>query len=335
SKVRWMINPPYTTFGHSSMSEMKSLAEENRRLKKMYAEMSMQNEMLKEALGKKLVSPRRRKEMAVWAVQERHISVSLACRAFMISQTCYRYEAILSDENAEIADWLLRLTMCHKRWGFGLCFLHLRNVKGFGWNHKRVYRIYCELELNLRIKPRKRLKRNKPEALAVPELPNETWSMDFMSDQLSNGRSFRTFNVLDDYNREGLGIEVDLSLPALRVIRVLEQIIEWRGKPKTIRCDNGPEYISLVLQQWAEKRDIELVHIQPGKPQQNAYVERYNRTVRHEWLDMHEFDTIEDAQYTATTWLWTYNNERPNMAIGGITPAMKLAEATNLYHSTS
>lgn len=159
--------------------------------------------------------------------------------------------------------------------------------------------------------------------------------MDFMSDQLSNGRSFRTFNVLDDFNREGLGIEVDLSLPALRVIRVLEQIIEWRGKPKTIRCDNGPEYISFALRQWAEARDIELVDIQPGKPQQNAYVERYNRTVRHEWLDMHEFDTIEDAQYTATTWLWTYNNERPNMAIGGITPAMKLAEAANFKHSTS
>lgn len=282
-----------------------------------------------------MVSPKLRKEMAIWAVQERHISISMACRAFMISQTCYRYEAVLSDENALIADWLLRLTTCHKRWGFGLCFLYLRNVLGFGWNHKRVYRIYRELELNLRIKPRKRLKRNKPEALAVPVAPNETWSMDFMSDQLSNGRNFRTFNVLDDFNREGLGIEVDLSLPALRVIRVLEQIIEWRGKPKAIRCDNGPEYISFALRQWAEKRDIELVHIQPGKPQQNAYVERYNRTVRHEWLDMHEFDTIEEAQYTATTWLWTYNNERPNMAIGGITPAMKLADTANLYHSTS
>lgn len=282
-----------------------------------------------------MVAPRARKEMARWAVGKKNAGISLACRTFMISQTCYRYEAILSDENAEIAEWLLRLTECHKRWGFGLCFLYLRNVRGFKWNHKRVYRIYCELELNLRIKPRKRLKRDKPGALAVPERPNETWSMDFMSDQLSNGRNFRTFNVLDDFNREGLGIEADLSLPSLRVIRVLEQIIEWRGKPKRIRCDNGPEYISSTLRQWAEKRDIKLVHIQPGKPQQNAYVERYNRTVRHEWLDMHEFDTIEDAQYTATKWLWTYNNERPNMAINGMTPAMKLAEAINLKHSTS
>jgi putative transposase len=107
--------------------------------------------------------------------------------------------------------------------------LYLRNVKGFDWNHKRVYRIYRELELNLRIKPRKRLRRARPDPLSVPEAPNEVWSMDFMADQLKDGRSFRTFNVLDDFNREGLGIEVDLSLPSGRVIRALDQIIEWRG----------------------------------------------------------------------------------------------------------
>lgn len=144
--------------------------------------------------------------MARWAVDSKQISIRLACATFSISQTCYRYQPRLSDENAEIADWLLRLTDTHKRWGFGLCFLYLRNVKGFGWNHKRVYRIYRDLELNLRIRPRKRLKRARPDPLNVPEAPNEVWSMDFMADQLRNGRSFRTFNVLDDFNREGLGM---------------------------------------------------------------------------------------------------------------------------------
>ena len=115
----------------------------------------------------------------------------------------------------------------------------MRNVKGFGWNHKRVYRIYRELELNLRIKPKKRIVRERPEPLAVPEAVNESWSMDFMHDQLTDGRRFRLLNVIDDYNREGLGIEVDFSLPSPRVIRTLERIIEWRGKPKSIRCDNG------------------------------------------------------------------------------------------------
>lgn len=274
-----------------------------------------------------MVKPICRKAMAEWAVNNRHVSVRMACKAFGVSECCYRYQPTRSDENVKVAEWLLKLTDNHKRWGFGLCFLYLRNVKGFVWNHKRVYRIYRELELNLRIKPRRRLVRERPEALAVPDAPNAMWSMDFMSDQLSGGRYFRTFNVLDDFNREGLGIEVDLSLPAERVVRALEQIIEWRGKPQSLRCDNGPEYISERLQQWAKAKQITLSYIQPGNPQQNAYVERYNRTVRHEWLEMNAFNTIEEAQEEATRWLWTYNNERPNMAIGGITPAMKLSQS--------
>ena len=192
---------------------------------------------------------------------------------FGISETCYRYEAQLSSENQQIADWLLRLTTTHKRWGFGLCFLYLRNVKGFGWNHKRVYRIYRELELNLRIKPKRRLQRDYSGELDVPIAPNQVWSMDFMSDQLVSGKTFRTFNVIDDYNREGLGIEVDLSLPSLRVIRALEQIIQWRGKPAALCCDNGPEYLSQMLVDWASRYHITLLYIQPGKPTQNAYIE--------------------------------------------------------------
>ena len=274
-----------------------------------------------------MVKPSHRKEMAKRAVADRGFSIRLACQAFKISETCYRYQPQLNGDNQLIANWLLRLTTTNRTWGFGLCFLYLRNVKGFGYNHKRVYRIYRELELNLRIKPKRRLKRDAPEDLAVPRQINATWSMDFMHDALADGTSFRTFNVLDDYNREGLGIEVDRSLPTLRVIRTLERIIEWRGKPDAIRCDNGPEYISGQLMAWAKQRRITLQYIQPGKPQQNAYVERYNRTVRHEWLDQHLFESIRHAQETATEWLWRYNNERPNMAIGGITPIQKLEAA--------
>ena len=274
-----------------------------------------------------MVKPSQRREMAKEAVKKHAIPVSQACRIFEVSEVCYRYQRKLSDENAQIADWLIRLTQNQRNWGFGLCFLFLRNVKGFHWNHKRVYRIYRELELNLRIKPKKRIVREKPEPLAVPESINQVWSMDFMHDQLEDGRSFRLFNVIDDFNREGLAIDVDLSLPAERVKRSLDQIIEWRGKPKQIRCDNGPEYISHVLAEWAEQQRIELSFIQPGKPQQNAYVERFNRTVRYDWLGHYLFESIEEVQRHATHWLWTYNNERPNMGIGGITPKQKLALA--------
>lgn len=266
--------------------------------------------------------------MARQAVQQRGLSIRLACVAFNVSESCYRYQPRLRQphlrsENEEIAQWLIRLTRDNPRWGFGMCFQYLRNVMGFGWNHKRVYRIYRDLSLNLRIKPRRRIVRQAPEPLGQPEGPNEMWSMDFLHDQLADGRTIRVLNVMDDHNREVLGIEVDFSLPSQRVIRALDQIIEWRGKPQAIRCDNGPEYISQEIRIWASDNDIRLAHIQPGKPQQNAYVERCNRTVREEWLSQHQWDTLEAVQESATTWMWTYNHERPHMALGGVPPAWK------------
>ena len=155
-----------------------------------------------------------------------------------MSESCDRYEAKSNAENEQIANWLIRLTDNNRSWVFGLCYLYLRNVKHFTWNHKRIYRIYRELELNLRIKPRKRLVRDKPDALVVPLSINQVWSIDFMHDQLQDGRSIRLFNGIDDFNREALGVEVDFSLPSERVIRSLDQIIAWRGKPSIIRADN-------------------------------------------------------------------------------------------------
>lgn len=271
-----------------------------------------------------MVRPSERKQMAHKAIHTRGVSIRLACSMFSISETCYRYHSKRQDENEVLADWLIRLTSSQKNWGFKLCYLYLRNVKGFRWNHKRVYRIYRELELNLRIKPRKRIVREVPEALHVPKTPNTCWSMDFMHDQLDNGRKFRLFNVIDDFNRECLGIDVDFSLPSARIIRTLDQIIEWRGKPQMIRCDNGPEYISSTLKQWAKDRGIEICYIQPGNPQQNAYIERFNRTVRYDWLARCLFRSIDEVQIFAEQWIWHYNNERPNMALGGITPKQKL-----------
>jgi len=274
-----------------------------------------------------VVRPSRRREMAKKAVTERGVCIRVACQAFGISESCYRYERKLDAENAEVANWLMRLTDNHRSWGFGLCFLYLRNVKGFKWNHKRVYRVYKELELNLRIKPRKRLVREKPEALTVPQSVNQVWSMDFMHDQLEDGRTFRLLNVIDDFNREAIGMEVDFSLPSERVIRELQQIISWRGKPQVIRCDNGPEYVSAAIQSWASDTGIKLEYIQPGNPQQNAYVERFNRTVRYEWLSQYYWRDLAEVQDFATKWMWSYNHDRPNMALGGFTPKQRVAMA--------
>jgi putative transposase len=141
------------------------------------------------------------------------------------------------------------------------------------------------------------------------------------------------FNVIDDFNREAIGMEVDFSLPSERVIRELKQIIAWRGKPQVIRCadlgfcHNGPEYISGAIQNWAAEWCIRLENIQPGNPQQNAYVERFNRTVRYKWLSQSYWRDLAQVQDSATQWMWSYNHDRPNMALGGFTPKQRLAMA--------
>ena len=254
------------------------------------------------------------------------LSVRRLCNLFSISLVCWRYAPKNDAVNQELAAALRALAHQHKTWGFMLMFLYLRNVEKRPWNHKRVYRVYCELGLNLRIKPHARIERDKPLPLNPPDDPNTVWSMDFMHDNLTDGRAYRSLNILDDFNREFLSAEIDLSLPTTRVITALEHIIEWRGAPKVLRSDNGPEFISKEMSQWAESKGIILWFTQPGNPQQNAYIERFNRTMRYELLNAELFSSIEEVQERATAWQWLYNNKRPSMALNGITPAQKLAD---------
>jgi putative transposase len=227
-----------------------------------------------------VVRPSRRSEMAERAVKERAVSTRLACEMFRVSQSCYWYE---SKTNAENEQWLVRLTDNHRTWGFGLCFLYLRNVKRFGWKHKRVYRIYRELELNLRIKPRKRLVHDKPAALTVPGSINEVWSMDFMHDILDDGYAFRLFNVLDEFNREALAIEIDFSLPSERVIRAPDQLIQWRGRPSAIRSDDV-QSTSVRPQSGGPKTEAFTSRSSGQVTRNKINVNRFNRTMRSEWF---------------------------------------------------
>lgn len=235
-----------------------------------------------------------------------------------MSRSVYRYQVKKMDDS-QIEQELLHLADCHPRWGYGKMSDYLRN-QGYSWNHKRIHRVYCELALNLKRKPKKRLPARTAQVLKQPTQANESWSLDFMSDSLANDRAFRTLNILDDYNREALWIEVDYSLPAERVIRVLEMIILWRGAPKQIRMDNGPELISDRLENWAKEHHIDLAHIQPGKPAQNAYIERFNRTFREEVLDAYLFSSLEEVRQVVEAWLETYNAIRPHEALHGLSP---------------
>ncbi len=252
--------------------------------------------------------------MESWDCSQRRI-----CNLYNVNRSTVRRKTVVSDTSREITELLMRLSDSHKRWGFGLMFRWLRR-QGYTWNHKRVYKIYCELALNLRIKPKKRLPARSPVPLHQPAQPNSFWSMDFMSDSLASGRKFRTLNVLDDFNRESLAIEIDYSLPTERVVRVLDQVALTRGYPAFIRVDNGPEYISQRLLEWAQQHGVTISHIQPGKPAQNGYIERFNRTYREDILDQYWFSDLNEVRDITYEWMDMYNGQRPHSSLGYKTP---------------
>ena len=256
--------------------------------------------------------------MAVVAIEKHDLSERKACRFLRISRTAFRHQAKKPNDE-EIIELLSEIADRKPRWGFKKMNDYLKN-QGYAWNHKKVYRVYCEMDLNLRKKPKKRLPIREPKPLVVPAVANISWSLDFMSDSLTSGRAFRTLNIIDDFNREALWIEVDTSLPAERVIRVLEMLTLWRGYPQQLRIDNGPELISHKLAAWADKHQVELAFIQPGKPAQNAYIERFNRTYREDILDAYLFSTIQEVQAITEDWLEEYNTIRPHAALGGLPP---------------
>lgn len=186
------------------------------------------------------------------------------------------------------------------------------------------------MKLNIRRRAKRRLPQRVKQPLTIPSSPNEMWSIDFMSDSLVDGRKFRLLNIIDDFNRESLAIEVDTSLPSLRVIRVLEMLIAHRGCPANIRCDNGPEFISHKLQDWCNhgSRQITLQFIQPGKPMQNAYIERKNGSIRRELLNAYMFYSLAEVRAMSEQWRTDYNADRPHKSLGYLSP-IQYAELNN------
>ena len=249
-------------------------------------------------------------------MQEKAYSQRRSCQLFNMERTVQRYQPARINKDDELQNLLADLGERHKRWGFGLMFGWLKR-QGYAWNHKKVYRVYCELGLNLRIKPKRRLPSRSPMPLYQPEKPNVFWSMDFMSDSLMSGKKFRTLNILDDFNRESLFIEIDFSLPAERVVRVLDQIASWRGYPQFLRVDNGPELISQKLLDWGAKNKVRINHIKPGRPAQNGYIERFNRTYREDVLDQYLFSNINEVREITYQWRAMYNGQRPHSALNG------------------
>ena len=267
--------------------------------------------------------------MARYAIEAHQISERRACRLVNLSRNGYRYVKKKANNN-EIKAKLTQLAKDHHRWGFRKMAAYLRK-QGNVWNHKKVYRIYCEIELNIRVKPKKRLPARDPKPLIQPETVNACWSLDFMSDSLENGCPFRTFNVLDDFNREGLWIEIDTSLPATRVTKVLDIVASERGYPSQVRVDNGPEFVSHQMAGWASRHAVRIHYIQPSKPAQNGFVERFNRTYREDVLDAYLFHSLDEVRRITFEWLEEYNSIRPHASLGNLTPYEFAANIESVY----
>jgi putative transposase len=190
------------------------------------------------------------------------------------------------------------------------------------------------MKLNLPRRTKKRLPNRIVCPLAAPSAHNLIWAMDFMHDALYGGRKFRTFNVIDESNREALGIEVGTSIPSARVIRVLERMIDLYGQPQAIRMDNGPEFIAAGFEEWCQQRNIARLYIAPGKPDQNAFIERFNRTYRNEVLDQYVFESVEQVQLLTDEWLTVYNTERPHDSLGRVPPLTYLPRQKTIGESS-
>lgn len=257
------------------------------------------------------------KREAVSLMKATGLSERKACELLAISRSVLRYEAS-KKEDAMLREKIRGLAFEKRRYGYRRIAAKIRR-DGDKVNAKRVYRIYCEENLKVRIRRRKRLSVARGE-MAVPSAPNIRWSMDFTSDSLYSGRRFRTLNIVDEFSRDSLGIDVSFSIPSGRVTRFLDRMIWMHGKPEKIKCDNGPEFRSKHTQKWAADRGILLDFIQPGKPMQNAFCESFNGKFRDECLTENWFVELEEAQQKIEQWRNEYNTERPHSALNYQTP---------------
>ncbi len=282
------------------------------------------------------MTPSARRAAAAYLIEKEGLGAAAGCRCAGLSRSAwYRAPADWRVRDAEVIAALAGLVEHRPGRGFWKCRKLLRR-EGRTWNHKRIYRVYCLMGLNLRRRAKKRLPGRIRIPLYVPRLPDTVWSADFVSDALWNGRRFRTFNVLDDFNREVMHIEVDTSITSERLIRVFERLRDQHGLPQVLRTDNGPEFLGEAFAAWAREAGMAIQYIQPGKPNQNAYIERFNRTFRDELLNQHLFRSLEDVREAVWWWMIEYNELRPHDALNDLTPMearQQIAENSTLQLS--
>ena len=264
-----------------------------------------------------MVRPAARRELVAYLQMSHQVSVSRACKATGIQKSVFYYRSTKDDSS--VIEALSSLVEQKPTRGFPYYFNRLRNA-GQPWNRKRVKRVYNLMNLNLRRKHKRRLPQRVGSALVQAPRPNQTWCLDFMHDTLMNGRKVRILNIIDDYNRQALAMEVDYSHSGISVCRTLERVFEEHGHPAELRSDNGPEFLSAVYTDFCEKKHIGIKYIKPGKPMQNGFVERFNRSYREDILDAYLFTSIEELRDLTWEFQQDYNQHHPHQSLNNLSP---------------
>jgi len=274
-----------------------------------------------------VVKPSLKRKVVKYLQETHEVGIKKCCDLVGMSRSSWYYESSLDD--TEVIEKLKELAKSHPTRGFDNYFYRIRK-EGFTWARSRVLRVYRDLGLVRRPKKRKRLPESERKPLYQPSGLNQVWSMDFMHDQLSDGRNIRILNILDDYNRECLLNRGQISFPCTGVIMYLNRLGEEIGLPKYIRTDNGPEFISKEYERWAAENGVTIVRTEPGKPMQNGFIERFNRTFREDILDAFIFRSIQQFNVIAEKWRQDYNHTHPHGSLDGKSPKAYGKRSENL-----
>ena len=252
-------------------------------------------------------------------MQTRGLTERRALRVIGMCASSLRYQPAM-DRNGKLRETIQALAHRHRRYGAGMIYLKLRQ-QGWRVNHKRVERLYAEARLQVRRRKRKKIPLADRQPLVRPTAANEVWSMDFVFDRIAGGRVLKCLAIVDDATHESIAVTPESAIGGLHLTRLLDRIEEHRGLPRVIRTDNGPEFTGKAMLTWAHQRGIALRLIEPGKPNQNAYIESFNGRLRDECLNEHWFTSLGHACVVIESWRREYNEERPKKALGGLTPA--------------
>ncbi|MEH7911174.1 IS3-like element ISRle4 family transposase [Rhizobium laguerreae] len=309
-------------FGGMEVSEakrLKTLEDENTKLKRLLADAMLDNAALKDLFGKEVVTPAAKRKAVAHLMSHHEMSERRACKAIGFCRMTVRYET-RRDNDHELRERMKALAHERRRFGYRRIHVLLRR-EGHLVNHKRLFRLYREEKLTVRKRGGRKRAIGTRAPMLVPMVANDRWSLDFVSDQFTDGRRLRILTVVDDCTRECLALVADTSLSGLRVARELDRIIEERGKPRMIVSDNGSEFTSNAILQWADRTKVDWHYIAPGKPIQNAFIESFNGRLRDEFLNETLFSSLAHARSALSNWRSDYNAQRPHSGLGWLTPA--------------